>query len=76
MTAYPCGQTRPTTSNLNYVAGQTIANLVVLQLPASGTVCLYTSDETHLVADVNGYFSKDSDFVPMAPRDWSTRGPQ
>ena len=68
VTAYPCGQTRPTTSNLNYVAGQTIANLVVLELPASGTVCLFTSDETQLVADVDGYFSKDSDFVPMAPR--------
>ena len=31
-------------------------------------MCLYTQDETHLVADVNGYFSKDSDFEPMAPR--------
>ena len=41
---------------------------MVLELPASGTVCLYTRDETHLVADVNGYFSKDSDFEPMAPR--------
>jgi hypothetical protein len=68
VTAYPCGQTRPTTSNINYVAGQTIANLVVVQLPAGGKVCLFTSDETQLVADVNGYFSKDSDFVPMAPR--------
>ena len=68
VTAYPCGQTRPTTSNLNYVTGQSIANLVVLELPASGTVCLYTQDETHLIADVNGYFSKDSDFEPMAPR--------
>jgi len=68
VTAYPCGQTRPTTSSLNYVTGQSIANLVVLELPASGTVCLYTQDETHLIADVNGYFSKDSDFEPMAPR--------
>ena len=68
VTAYPCGQTRPTTSNLNFVAGQSVANLVVLQLPASGKVCLYTDDATHLVADVNGYFSKDSDFEPMAPR--------
>ena len=53
---------------MNYVTGQAIANLVVLELPESGKVCLYTSDETHLVADVNGYFSKDSDFEPMPPR--------
>ena len=68
VTAYPCGTTRPTTGNLNYVAGQTISNLVVIGLPENGKVCLFTSDETHLVADVDGYFSKDSDFVPMAPR--------
>jgi hypothetical protein len=68
VTVFPCGQTRPTTSNLNFVAGQSVANLAVIQLPASGKVCLYTDDQTHLVADVNGYFSKDSDFEPMAPR--------
>ena len=68
VTAYPCGQSRPTASNLNYTSGLTIPNLVVLALPASGKVCLYTSAETHLVADVDGYFSKDSDFEPMSPR--------
>ena len=68
VTVFPCGQSRPTTSNLNFVAGQSVANLAVIQLPASGKVCLYTDDQTHLIADVNGYFSKDSDFEPMAPR--------
>ncbi len=76
VTVYPCGQSRPTTSNLNFAVGQSVANLAVIQLPASGKVCLYTDDQTHLIADVNGYFSKDSDFEPMAPRRLVDTGPR
>jgi hypothetical protein len=55
VTAYPCG-TRPTASNLNHAPGQTIANLVVGRLDASGRICLFSSAGTHLVADVAGWF--------------------
>ena len=68
LTVYPCGQDRPTTSNINYNAGQTIANMVVVALPDSGKVCLYTHKKAHLVADADGYFSATSDFETMSPR--------
>ena len=68
VTAYPCGQTRTDDEQPELRRRPDIANLVVIALPANGKVCLFTADATHLVADVNGYFSKDSDFVPMAPR--------
>jgi hypothetical protein len=56
VTVYPCGATRPTTSNLNYSAGQTIPNAVIAKVGIGGKVCLYANSGTHLLADVNGYF--------------------
>ena len=68
LTVYPCGDARPGTSTLNYSAGKTSSNMVIVALPADGKVCFYTNAEAQLIADVNGYFSEHSDFVPMTPR--------
>lgn len=57
VTAFPCDRDRPTASNLNFVAGQTVPNLVTVRLSSSGTVCLFTSATTHLVADVAAWYS-------------------
>ena len=40
LTVYPSGTTRPTASNLNFTAGQTIPNLVIVKLGATGKVTL------------------------------------
>lgn len=56
ITVYPCGSDMPTASNLNYLAGSTVANLVVTKVGPGGTVCIFNSRDTHLVIDVNGYF--------------------
>jgi hypothetical protein len=55
VTAFPCGD-RPLAANLNYVAGQTIGNAVLAPVSAAGEVCFYSHVDTHLVADVNGWF--------------------
>jgi hypothetical protein len=60
VTAYPCDRDRPTASNLNFVAGQTVPNLVTVRLSASGTLCLFTSATTHLVADIAAWYSVDT----------------
>ncbi len=57
VTAYPAGVTRPLASNLNFPAGATQANLVVVQVGAGGKVELYSSAVTQLVADVSGYYT-------------------
>ena len=57
ITAYPCDRDRPTASNLNFVAGQTVPNLVTVRLSAAGTLCLFTSATTHLIADVAAWYS-------------------
>jgi hypothetical protein len=61
VTVYPCDQTRPTASNLNFVAGETVPNLVSAKLSAAGTVCIYSDSRTHLIADLAGYVTADPD---------------
>ena len=57
MTAYADGAARPTASNLNFVPGQTVPNLVVVPVGANGKVDLYNGSggTVQLVADVEGY---------------------
>jgi hypothetical protein len=56
VTVYPDGQPRPTTSNVDWTAGQTIANSVTVPV-VNGKVDLYngSSGKTHFVADLAGY---------------------
>ena len=57
VTVYPCGSDRPNASSLNYVAGATVANAVVVKVGDGGQVCMFSQAATDLIADVNGYFS-------------------
>ena len=57
VTVYPCG-TRPLASNLNFTARQTVPNAVIAPLSAGGDICVYANVDTHLLADVTGWFSK------------------
>ena len=68
LTVYP-GGSRPMTSNLNWTAGQTVANLVVTALNSSGEVTIYNhSGSADVVVDVLGYYSgaggTGSQFIP------------
>mgnify|MGYP000914713683 CR=1 FL=1 len=54
VTVYACGQTRPNASNLNFSAGVTVANSVLVELGEDGDICIYTSATTHLVVDLDG----------------------
>ncbi len=67
-TAYPCGEARPTASNLNYGAGAPVANSAIVKVGTNGQVCLFTGDtDTQLIADVNGWFAAGSNYTPMTP---------
>ena len=68
LTVYPCDAGRPTASNLNFVAGQTVANLVTVGLSAQGTICAYASARTELVADLFGFYNAfGQGFVSLTP---------
>jgi hypothetical protein len=74
VTAYASGTTRPNASNLNFLAGQTVPNLVTVPVGNDGKVTLYNrSDSTsQLIADVTGYYvtgtpSTPGSFRSLAP---------
>ena len=58
ITAWADGQAQPTASNLNFVSGETVPNLVVAPVGSDGRVNLFdgSTAATHLLADVAGYF--------------------
>jgi CubicO group peptidase (beta-lactamase class C family) len=51
-TAYPCAAGLPPTSNINFTAGQTVANLIVATTDANGELCITPSTTTHLIYDL------------------------
>jgi hypothetical protein len=55
LTASPAGAVQPLASDLNYVAGQTVPNLVVMKLGANGAIDLSNATgSTDVVVDVVG----------------------
>jgi hypothetical protein len=62
LTVYP--NARPTASDLNWVAGQTIPNMVQATLSSSGTATFYNNTgSTDIVVDLFGYFGGASSTV-------------
>jgi hypothetical protein len=73
LTVYPAGVTPvPTASNVNFVAGQAVANRVTVGIGSSGQVEVYNHTGTvNVDVDVDGYYSGSggtgSVFVPITP---------
>jgi hypothetical protein len=60
-TVWPSDVPRPTVSNLNFEAGQTVAGLVTIRLSSSGNVSIYNySGHTNLVVDAFGWYDDGS----------------
>ncbi len=58
---WPDGSARPTTSDLNYVANQTVPNLVTVKLDSNGGFDLYNlAGSTDVVIDLAGYYGPAS----------------
>ncbi len=73
-TVYPTGNSLPTASNLNWIAGETVPNLVEVGLGTGGNVTIYNGAGTaDAVVDLEGYFappggaSTAGEFVPVVP---------
>lgn len=60
-TVWPTGETRPNASSLNYVANQTVPNLVIAKIGANGKISIYNYlGAAHFVVDILGYMSSSS----------------
>jgi hypothetical protein len=73
-TVYPTGGTNPLASNLNWVAGETVPNLVSVGLSAGGDVTIFNAlGSADAIVDLEGYFAPPSggstagQFNPVAP---------
>jgi hypothetical protein len=67
VTVFPCGGGVPTAATLNYTAGATVSNGVVVQTGPGGTVCLYSMGEVDLIVDVNGYHPVGATLASVQP---------
>jgi hypothetical protein len=79
LTAYPDGVPAPNASNLNFTAGETVPNLVIVPV-YNGVVDIKNNSggSVQMVADLEGYFNVTSGtpdvFVPITPtRELDTR---
>ena len=68
-TVWPCSDTRPDASNLNFVAGQVVANNVIAPLGSNGDICIYTNVAADIVVDNSGWFNANASdsFVGTTP---------
>jgi hypothetical protein len=73
LTVYPDDVSTPLASNLNFVANQTVPNMVIVRVPASGIVDFYNgAGSVHILADVVGYYddvetTQAGRFIPVLP---------
>jgi hypothetical protein len=74
LSVYPAGETQPLLSNLNWVAGETVPNMVMVPIGSGGQVTFYNNTgSTDVVVDLEGYFAAEAtgstsgSYVPLAP---------
>ncbi|BAN02546.1 hypothetical protein YM304_22320 [Ilumatobacter coccineus YM16-304] len=73
LTIFPCG-VRPLASSLNYGPGDVVGNEIVAKLSSTGSLCIYSSAETHLTGDAVGFVPVTSGLVSIDPaRFYETR---
>jgi len=57
VTVFPTGASMPLASNIDYVGGEVVPNLVEVGIGTNGQVSFYSLSRTDLVVDVEGYAS-------------------
>jgi hypothetical protein len=67
VTVWPCGSTKPSTSNVNFVKNQIVPNAVISPVDSTGKVCIASSAGTHVVVDINGWFGSTSGLNAVTP---------
>ena len=73
LTVFPSGESMPLAANLNYVAGNTVPNLVTAKLGTGGRLSIYNAaGSTDVIADVAGWYddgtlSSGARFHPVTP---------
>jgi hypothetical protein len=68
LTVWPTGTSRPNSSNLNFEAGETIPNMVVVGVGAGGQINLSNAvGSVDVIVDVMGWFGGTAPPGPLVP---------
>ncbi len=67
LTVFPCDEDQPGASNLNAAAGANVNNLVLAKVSTAGTICVFSSAETHLLVDVAAYVPAGGGLLSIVP---------
>jgi YVTN family beta-propeller protein len=71
LSAWPTGQSQPVVSTLNDQTGTIVANAAIVPASSSGDISVYSTNDTQLLIDINGYFAAPGpgglSLYPMAP---------
>lgn len=73
LSVYPTGESQPSSSNLNWSTGDTVANLAIVPVGTGGDLTFYNQNgNVDLVIDLQGYFvasgGSGGDYLPLAPQ--------
>lgn len=67
VTVWQSGAGLPSTSNLNYRRGDTLAGMVLAKVGSNGRVTLRSTQDAHLIVDVLGWAPAGSDLAGVSP---------
>ncbi|MEP7202337.1 MAG: SGNH/GDSL hydrolase family protein [Ilumatobacteraceae bacterium] len=69
LAAFPCAGEIPTVSNVNWLAGETVAGAAFVPVAADGTFCVFANAPVDVIVDITGVFSATSNlrFTPVTP---------
>jgi hypothetical protein len=69
LSAYPCGDSVPAVSNVNFTPGETIAGSAYVPVGPSGTFCVASVGQPHVLVDLTGVFGPSGTlaFTPSVP---------
>jgi hypothetical protein len=72
LTVWPAGQSQPVVATLNSLDGRIKSNAAIIPAGTNGGVNVYSTNETQVILDINGYFvpaatSGTLEFYPMTP---------
>ncbi len=67
LAAYPAGSAKPNVSTLNSFDGKVVANAAIVPAGVAGSISVYTTESTHVIIDINGYFTDAGITGPTGP---------
>jgi murein DD-endopeptidase MepM/ murein hydrolase activator NlpD len=67
LSAWPCDEEWPGSSNVNVIRRETRSNLALAGLAADGSVCLLASAPSHVVVDATARFAAETVYRPVVP---------